>query len=160
MPSFDIVSEIDLHEVTNAVDQANREVSTRFDFKGTDSEFELTDDVITLNSKEEFQLNQMMDVLSKKLSTRKIDVRCMDASPPEISSNRARQKVTLRHGIETELAKKIVKLIKDMKIKVQATIQEKQVRVTGKKRDDLQQVIAMLKDSKIDLPLQYINFRD
>jgi len=160
MPSFDIVSEINLQEVTNAVDQANREVSTRFDFKGTDSSFELTDNVITLNSKEEFQLNQMMDVLSKKLSTRKIDVRCMDASTPEISSNRARQKVTLRHGIETELGKKIVKMIKDMKIKVQASIQEKQVRVTGKKRDELQLVISMLKDSKIDLPLQYVNFRD
>ena len=160
MPSFDIVSEINMQEVSNAVDQANREVSTRFDFKGTDSNFELTDNVITLHSKEEFQLNQMMDVLSKKLSTRKIDVRCMSASSPEISSNRARQKVTLRHGIETELGKKIVKMIKDMKIKVQASIQEKQVRVTGKKRDELQQVISMLKDSKMDLPLQYVNFRD
>ena len=149
MPSFDIVSEINMQEVSNAVDQANREVSTRFDFKGTDSNFELTDNVITLHSKEEFQLNQMMDVLSKKLSTRKIDVRCMSAPSPEISSNRARQKVTLRHGIETELGKKIVKMIKDMKIKV-----------TGKKRDELQQVISMLKDSKMDLPLQYVNFRD
>lgn len=160
MPSFDIVSELNMQEVINAVDQANREVSTRFDFKGTDSKFDLNDNIITLHSKEEFQLNQMMDVLSKKLSTRKIDVRCMDASAPEISSNRARQKVTLRHGIETELGKKIVKMIKEMKIKVQASIQEKQVRVTGKKRDDLQQVIAMLKDAKIDLPLQYVNFRD
>lgn len=160
MPSFDIVSEINMQEVTNAVDQANREVSTRFDFKGTDSDFVLNDNVITLNSKEEFHLKQMMDILSKKLSTRKIDVRCMDAATPEISSNRARQKVTLRHGIETELGKKLVKMIKDMKLKVQASIQEKQVRVTGKKRDELQQVIAMLKDSKIDLPLQYVNFRD
>ena len=160
MPSFDIVSEINMQEVNNAVDQANREVSTRFDFKGTDSRFELTDNIITLHSKEEFQLNQMMDVLSKKLSTRKVDVRCMDVSSPELSSNRARQKVTLRHGIETDLGKKIVKMIKDMKLKVQASIQEKQVRVTGKKRDELQQVISMLKDSKIDLPLQYVNFRD
>ena len=160
MPSFDIVSEINMQEVINAVDQANREVSTRFDFKGTDSNFDLTDNIVTLHSKEEFQLNQMMDVLSKKLSTRKIDVRCMDASHPEVSSNRARQKVTLRHGIETELGKKIVKMIKEMKTKVQASIQEKQVRVSGKKRDDLQQVIAMLKDAKIDLPLQYVNFRD
>ena len=160
MPSFDIVSEINLQEATNAVDQANREVSTRFDFKGTDSDFVLTDNIITLNSKEEFHLKQMMDILSKKLSTRKIDVRCMDAAAPEISSNRARQKVTLRHGIEAELGKRIVKMIKDMKLKVQASIQDKQVRVTGKKRDELQQVIAMLKDSKIDLPLQYVNFRD
>ena len=160
MPSFDIVSEINMHEVTNAVDQANREVITRFDFKGTDSNFELTDNIINLNTKEEYQLNQMMDVLSKKLSTRKIDVRCMNKGEPELSSNRARQRVTLRHGIETELAKKVVKMIKDMKIKVQASIQQKQVRVTGKKRDDLQLVISVLKDSNIDLPLQYVNFRD
>ncbi len=160
MPTFDIVSEIDLHEVTNAVDQANKEVATRFDFKGTDSNFELTDNIITLNTKEEFQLGQMMDVLSKKLSTRKVDVRCMDADEPELSSNRARQKVTLRHGIETELAKKMVKMIKDKKMKVQASIQQQQVRVTGKKRDDLQTVISMLKDAKFDLPLQFINFRD
>jgi len=160
MPSFDIVSEIDMHEVTNAVDQANKEVVTRFDFKGTNSNFELTDNIITLNTKEEYQLGQMMDVLSKKLSTRKVDVRCMDAATPELSSNSARQKVTLRHGIETELAKKMVKMIKNAKMKVQASIQEKQVRVTGKKRDDLQYVISMIKDAKMDLPLQYINFRD
>jgi len=160
MPSFDVVSEIDLHEVTNAVDQANKEVVTRFDFKGTDSNFELTDNIVTLNTKEEFQLGQMMDVLSKKLSTRKIDVRCMDVETPELSSNKARQKVTLKHGIETETAKKIVKMIKDMKLKVQSAIQDKQVRVTGKKRDDLQSVMSMLRDAKMDLPLQYINFRD
>ena len=160
MPSFDIVSEIDMHEVTNAVDQANKEVVTRFDFKGTNSNFELTDNIITLNTKEEYQLNQMMDVLSKKLSTRKVDVRCMDAATPELSSNRARQKVTLRHGIETELAKKMVKMIKNMKLKVQSAIQDKQVRVTGKKRDDLQSVMLMLKDAKMNLPLQYVNFRD
>ncbi|HSG30141.1 MAG TPA: YajQ family cyclic di-GMP-binding protein [Thermodesulfobacteriota bacterium] len=160
MPSFDIVSEIDLHEVTNAVDQANKEVATRFDFKGTDSKYELTDNIVTLNTKEEFQLGQMMDVLSKKLSTRKVDVRCMDKDEPELSSNTARQKVTLRHGIETELAKKMVKMIKDTKLKVQASIQEKQVRVNGKKRDDLQAVMAMLKDSNLEIPLQFINFRD
>ncbi len=160
MPSFDIVSEIDLHEVANAVDQANKEVTNRFDFKGTDSKFELTENIVTLNTKEEFQLGQMMDVLSKKLSTRKVDVRCMDKAEPELSSNTARQKVTLRHGIETELAKKMVKMIKDKKMKVQASIQEKQVRVSGKKRDDLQNVISMLKDAKFDLPLQFINFRD
>jgi uncharacterized protein YajQ (UPF0234 family) len=160
VPSFDIVSEIDMHEVTNAVDQANREVATRFDFKGTDSSFELSGNEIVMNTKEEYQLTQMKDVLSNKLAKRKIDLKCLSTEAAELYSNRARQKITLRHGIETELARKMVKMIKDMKIKVQAAIQEKQVRVTGKKRDDLQSVIAMLKDAKIDLPLQFINFRD
>lgn len=160
MPSFDIVSQIDMHEVTNAVDQANREVATRFDFKGTDSFFELSESEIIMNTKEEYQLTQMIDVLSNKLAKRKVDLKCLSTDAPELSSNRARQKVTLKYGIDTELARKMVKLIKNMKIKVQAAIQEKQVRVTGKKRDDLQSVISMLKDEKIDLPLQFINFRD
>ncbi len=160
MPSFDIVSEVDMHEVTNAVDQANREVATRFDFKGTDSSFEMQDDEIVMHSKEEYQLIQMLDVLKGKLAKRKVDMKCLGTETPEISSNRARQRITLKQGIETELAKKMVKMIKDTKIKVQAAIQDKQVRVTGKKRDDLQEVISMLKDAKIDLPLQFVNFRD
>ncbi len=160
MPSFDIVSEIDMHEVTNAVDQANREVATRFDFKGTDSSFELTGNEIVMNTKEEYQLTQMRDVLSNKLAKRKVDLKSLSDQAPELSSNRARQRIILRQGIDAELGKKMVKMIKDMKMKVQAAIQEKQVRVTGKKRDDLQSVIAMLKDAKIDLPLQFVNFRD
>ena len=160
MPSFDVVSEIDLHELANAVDQANREVGTRFDFKGTDSNFQLNDNEITLESDSEFQLHQMMDILHNKMVKRSLNITCLDANKPEIMGKKARQKVIARQGIDKELARKIVKLVKDNKLKVQAAIQGEQVRITGKKRDDLQQVIAMLKDAKLELPLQYINFRD
>jgi uncharacterized protein YajQ (UPF0234 family) len=160
MPSFDVVSEIDLHELANAVDQANREVGTRFDFKGTDSNFKLSDNEITLESGSDFQLNQMMDILHNKMVKRGLNITCLDANKPEIMGKRARQKVIAKQGIDKELARKIVKLIKDNKLKVQAAIQGEQVRVTGKKRDDLQQVIAMLKEAKLELPLQYTNFRD
>lgn len=162
MPSFDIVSDLDDHEVANAIDQANREVGTRFDFKGTEAKYELKDLVITLTAQTEtdFQLGQMMDILKLKLSKRGIDVVCMKADDPVVVGKTARQVVTLRKGIETELGKKIQRLIKDSKLKVQAAIQDKQVRVTGKSRDDLQDVIAMVRKAKLDMPLQFTNFRD
>lgn len=160
MPSFDAVSELDMHEVTNAVDQANREVENRFDFKGTGANYELKENIITLSTQTDFQLKQMLDILMAKLAKRGIDTICVKEEKPEIALNQARQKVTLKQGIDTETAKKIVKMIKDSKLKVQAAIQGEQIRVTGKKRDDLQEVIAFLRNAKLDLPLQYKNFRD
>jgi uncharacterized protein YajQ (UPF0234 family) len=160
MPSFDVVSEFDAHEAGNAVDQANREVSNRFDFKGTGSEYELDDQIINLKSQTEFQLQQMLDILRQKLAKRGIDVACMKVDPPQISGNEARQLITLRKGIDTPLARELVKKIKASKIKVQAAIQGEKLRVSGKKRDDLQAVIRLLKDADVELPLQYDNFRD
>lgn len=160
MPSFDVVSEFDAHEASNAVDQANREVSTRFDFKGTGSKYELQDQLIALTSQTDFQLKQMLDILRQKLSKRGIDIACMKEEEPEISGNEARQKVILRQGIDTPLAKELVKKIKASKVKVQSSIQGEKLRVSGKKRDDLQAIIALLKDSETELPLQYDNFRD
>jgi uncharacterized protein YajQ (UPF0234 family) len=160
MPSFDIVSELDAHEVSNAVDQANREVGTRFDFKGTDAKFELKDLVITLNAKAEFQLKQMLDILMLKLSKRGIDVTCTKVEDPVVLGQTARQVVTLREGIDSELGKKLQRLIKDSKLKLQAAIQDKQVRVTGKSRDDLQEAIRLARNAKLDMPLQFTNFRD
>jgi hypothetical protein len=160
MPSFDVVSEFDAHEASNAVDQANREVGTRFDFKGTGSEYELEGQFIKLKSQTEFQLQQMVDVLRQKLSKRGIDVACMQEDPPQISGNEARQQITLRQGIDTPLARELVKKIKVSKIKVQAAIQGEKLRVSGKKRDDLQAVIQLLKAADVELPLQYDNFRD
>jgi len=160
MPSFDIVSEINAHEVANALDQASREVSTRFDFKGTNAKFELKDLVITLSAQADFQLKQMMDILRLKLSKRGVDVMCMKIDDPVITGSTAKQIVTLREGIDAELGKKVQRLIKDSKLKVQAAIQDKQVRVTGKSRDDLQEVIAMVRKANLDLPTQFTNFRD
>jgi uncharacterized protein YajQ (UPF0234 family) len=160
MPSFDIVSELDAHEVSNAVDQANREVGTRFDFKGADAKYELKDFVITLTAQAEFQLKQMTDILMLKLSKRGIDVSCTKFDEPVVLGQTARQVVTLRQGIESELAKKLQRLIKDSKLKVQAAIQDKQVRVTGKSRDDLQEVMRLARNAKLDMPLQFTNFRD
>jgi uncharacterized protein YajQ (UPF0234 family) len=160
MPSFDVVSEFDAHEATNAVDQANREVTNRFDFKGTGSKYELENDVITLTTQSDFQLQQMMDILHQKLSKRGIDIACLKEEEPELTGTVARQKVILRQGLDTLLAKDLIKKIKASKIKVQSAIQGEKLRVSGKKRDDLQAVIAMLKDSDVDLPLQYNNFRD
>ena len=160
MPSFDVVSDFDAHEASNAVDQANREVTTRFDFKGTGSKFELDSAVITLTSQSEFQLQQMMDILRQKLAKRGVDIGCMDEQEPEITGSEARQNVVLRRGIESELARNLVKTIKKSKIKVQAAIQGDKLRVSGKKRDDLQATIRLLKDTDVDLPLQFENFRD
>lgn len=160
MPSFDVVSELDGHEVANAVDQANREVTTRFDFKGTGAKFEVSDFVVSLEAPADFQLKQMVDILTQKLAKRGIDVACMKVEEPEIALNKARQKVLLRHGIDSDHARKIVKLLKEFKLKVQSQIQGEQVRVTGKKRDDLQDAIALLKQAELELPLQFTNFRD
>jgi uncharacterized protein YajQ (UPF0234 family) len=150
MPSFDIVSELNPHEVANAVDQANREVGTRFDFKGTNAKFELAEFVITLSAPADFQLKQMMEMLKLKLTKRGVDIVCMKVDEPVITGQIAKQVVTLRQGIETELGKKIQRLIKDSKLKVQAAIQDKQVRVTGKSRDDLQSAIALVRGGKAE----------
>ena len=160
MPSFDVVSEVDMHELSNAVDQANREVATRFDFKGSDAKFEQSGNELTLSGGGEFQLQQMMDILQKKMLKRGVDISSLDVGKTEITNMVARQKVTVRQGIDKETAKKIVKLIKGSKLKVQSSIQEEKVRVTGKKRDDLQEAMALLKEQKLGLPLQYTNFRD
>lgn len=160
MPSFDVVSEFDAHEASNAVDQANREVAVRFDFKGTGSKFVLEEQVISLTSQTDFQLGQMMDILRQKLAKRGIDVGCLQEEEPELSGNEARQKVILRQGIDTPLARELVKKVKGSKIKVQSSIQGEKLRISGKKRDDLQAVIALLKDADVDLPLQFENFRD
>ena len=160
MPSFDVVSDFDSHEANNGVDQANREVTTRFDFKGTGSKFEIEDQVIILTTESDFQLKQMLDILHQKLAKRGIDIACLDEQEAEVSNNGARQQVILRRGIDADRARKLVKQIKAAKLKVQAAIQGDKLRVSGKKRDDLQNVIAMLKEFDVDLPLQYENFRD
>jgi len=160
MPSFDVVSDFDAHEVSNAVDQANREVNTRFDFKGTGSKFALDDQLVTLTSQSDFQLQQMLDILRQKLAKRGIDIGCIKEEEVEITGSEARQNIILRRGIDTPLARELVKKIKSSKIKVQSAIQGDKLRVSGKKRDDLQAVIGLLKDQDVDLPLQYENFRD
>lgn len=160
MPSFDVVSKVDKHELTNALDQANKEAGTRYDFKGSDSRYTEADGVITLDSASEMQLKQMLDILYNKVSKRGIDLGALDAAEPRPSGKRILQKVVIRQGISKELGRKIVKLIKDSKMKVQASIQGEQVRITGKKRDDLQDMISLLKESNLDQPLQYENFRD
>lgn len=161
MPSFDIVSEVDLQEADNAVNQAAKEIATRYDFKGSKSSIEREKEIITVVSDDEYKMDQVMEVLKGKLVKRKIDPTVLDFSPLEpASGGLVRQKVTIRQGVDKELAREIIKLIKNSKIKVQASIQGEQVRVTGKNRDDLQGVIALLKESKLEMPLQYINFRD
>lgn len=161
MPSFDVVSEVDLSEVRNAVDQTSREVSTRFDFKGTDTTAELIEEnVVELKSQSQFQVKQLAEILMNKLVKRGVDIKCLEFDKPVVSLNLAKQKVTIRQGIETLEAKKIVKLIKDKKLKVQAAIQGDKIRCSGKKIDDLQEVIATLRKESFAVPLQYINFRD
>ena len=160
MPSFDVVSEVDSHELDNAIDQANREVSTRFDFKGTGAKYALVEEQVILTAPGEFQVQQMKDILISKLIKRSIDARTLEWG--EISSNlsEAKQEVQVRQGIEKDSAKKIIKSIKGSKIKVQAAIQGEQIRITGKKRDDLQETIALLKKEEFEFPLQFNNFRD
>lgn len=160
MPSFDIVSEVNLHEAANAVDQANREVLTRFDFKGSGAAYELAESIITLTAGNDFQLEQMMDILHLKLAKRNVDIASLKADDPQISGQHAKQTVTLIQGIDSNLARKIVKLIKDSKIKVQAAIQGDKVRITGKKRDDLQECMVLLRSAQLDQPVQFDNFRD
>jgi uncharacterized protein YajQ (UPF0234 family) len=160
MPSFDVVSEINLHELANAVDQTQREIATRFDFKDADAQVEQSKENITLDAQSEFQINQMLDILYKKLAKRGIDVTSLEEGQIDVQNRRARLILKIKQGIETETGKKIVKLVKETKLKVQATIQGEQVRITGKKLDDLQQVIAMLRGQNLGLPLQFSNFRD
>lgn len=162
MPTFDIVSEIDRHELTNAVDQANRELSQRFDFKDSGAVFELNEKELTvqMKAKVDFQLQQMLDILRNKLAKRSIDVGCMDIKDSVTNLAEARQDVLLRHGVDQDCGKKIVKLIKESKLKVQGSIQGDKVRVTGKQRDDLQDAISLLKKEDFDRPLQFENFRD
>ncbi len=160
MPSFDVVSDFDAHEASNAIDQANREVGTRFDFKGTGSNFVLDGQVITLTSESDFQLQQMLDIMRLKLVKRGIDLACLEEREPEMTGKEAHQTVLMQKGIESDLARKLVKMIKSSKLKVQAAIQGDKLRISGKKRDDLQAAIAFIKESDVELPLQYENFRD
>ncbi len=160
MPSFDVVSEINMHELANALDQTNREVGTRYDFKGADASVIQEAKVLTLEADNDFQLDQMLNILYQKMAKRSVDIGNLEVKPVEITGKRARQIINLRQGIDKELARKIVRLVKDSKLKVQAAIQGDQVRVSGKKKDDLQDVVALLRNSKLDLPLQYTNFRD
>jgi cyclic-di-GMP-binding protein len=160
MPSFDVVSEIDTHELTNAVDQAIRELSQRFDFKDTDAAFELEDTTVTMTAPADFQLKQMLDILKLRIAKRGIDVACLEVKDPQVNLARAKQLVVLRHGIDADTGRKVSRLIKDSKLKVQAQIQGEKVRVTGKKRDDLQEAIAVLRKATLEIPLQFNNFRD
>ena len=161
MPSFDIVSEVNQVEVRNAVDQANKELSTRFDFKGSNARVEHADKVLTLFADDDFKLKQVTDIVTGKLTRRGVDIRALKYGDVEkVSGNKVKQPVTIRVGVEQDLAKKIVKLMKDSKMKVQASIQGDAVRVSGGKRDDLQAAIALVKKSITDFPLQYGNFRD
>ena len=161
MPSFDVVSEVDKQEVRNAVDQVNKEVSTRFDFKGSDARVAQTDYTLTVFAHDEFKLGQVFDILTAKLTKRDVDVRSLDKGQPgKISGNKVKQQVTVKTGIEAELAKKIIRLIKDSKLKVQGSIQGDAVRVSGAKRDILQEAIQLIKKSVTDFPLQFQNFRD
>ena len=160
MPSFDIVSEIDSHEVANAVDQTNREIGTRYDFKGTDSGVEQSGDSLILRSESEFQIRQIQDILYQRMTRRGIDIAALAPGGMQASGKKTTLDITVRQGIDQDTARKIVKLLKESKLKVQASIQGDKVRVTGKKRDDLQAAIAAIRDAGLGLPLQYNNFRD
>jgi uncharacterized protein YajQ (UPF0234 family) len=161
MPSFDIVSEVNQVEVGNALDQANKELSTRFDFKGSDARVEHKDKVLTLFADDDFKLSQVTDILTAKLTKRGVDIRSLKYGDVEkISGNKVKQVITVREGVEQELSKKIVRVLKDSKLKVQGSIQGEAVRVSGSKRDELQSAIALIKKSITDFPLQFNNFRD
>ena len=160
MPSFDVVSELDAHEVTNAVDQANRELSQRFDFKDSGARYELLDLVVTLHAQVDFQLKQMLDILKLRLSKRAVDIACLEVMEPQTTLSAARQEVILRHGIEQDTGRKISRLVKDSKLKVQASVQGDKVRVAAKQRDELQAAIQFLRKAGIEVPLQFNNFRD
>ena len=161
MPAFDIVSEVDQHELTNAVDQTNRELANRFDFRGSDAKVEQASKVLTLFADSDFQLDQLQDILRLKLVKRKVEVSCLEIKDPVGQGKMRKQDVIVREGIDKDLSRKIVKLVKESKIKVQVAVQGESVRVTGKKRDDLQQVMALLRgNDSLDMPLQFNNFRD
>jgi len=160
MPSFDVISEVDKHELTNAVDQATRELTNRFDFKGVDAGFELDGFVITLSAPSDFQIKQMLEILRARLTARRIDVRALDVAEPEINLASAKQKVTVKQGIEQPVAKKIIAEIKAAKLKVETQINGEKLRISGKKKDDLQLAMALLRKSEVEQPLQFDNFRD
>jgi cyclic-di-GMP-binding protein len=160
MPSFDTVSELNAHEVANAVDQANRELGQRFDFKDTGAVFELEELTVKMRAQVDFQLKQMLDILKLRLSKRGIDLSCLDVKGPQTNLASAQQDVVLKQGIDQEIGKKLVRIIKDSKLKVQASLQGDKVRVTGKSRDDLQSAIQLLRAAKVEMPLQFNNFRD
>jgi len=163
MPSFDVVSEVDWQEVRNALDQANREISNRFDFKGSGARVEQDGarrERLTVFADDEFKVGQARDILENKLARRKVDLNCLRRDAVREAGGKAQQDITVRHGIDGDLARKLVKAIKAAKLKVQAAIQGDRIRVSGKKRDDLQSVLAVLKEQKSDVPLQFINFRD
>ena len=160
MPSFVAVSELNLHEVTNAIDQANRELSQRFDFKDTGARFELQEFTVTLHAQVDFQLRQMLEILKLRLSKRGIDLACLEIKEPHTTLSSAQQELVLRHGIDADTGRKIARVVKDSKLKVQASIQGDKVRISGKQRDDLQAAIALLRGAKLDVPLQFTNFRD
>jgi cyclic-di-GMP-binding protein len=160
MPSFDVVSELDAHEVTNAVDQANRELSQRFDFKDSGAVFELNGMTVSVKAEVEFQLKQMLEILKLRLTKRGVDIRCLEMKDPVVNLAAAVQDVILRQGVDADTARLIVRLVKDSKIKVQASVQGEKVRIAGKQRDDLQSAMALLRKSKIEMPLQFNNFRD
>jgi len=160
MPSFDVVSELDAHEIVNAIDQTRRELDTRFDFRGVDAKVIHEKNDVTLEAVSEFQVRQMLDILRLKVAKRGIDLVCLDVKDPQIDIARTRQKISFKEGIDSDAARAIQKAIKESKIKVQSTIQGDKIRVTGKSRDDLQSVIALLRKLKVDAALQFNNFRD
>ena len=160
MPSFDVVSEVDKHALTNAVDQAGKVIISRYDFKGVDARFDRKEYEITLTADNEYQLDAMLDSLRSSLHKNGIGISCLEVKPVKTAGKQVKRDILVRTGLESELAKKIVKMIKDQKMKVQAAIQGDQLRITGKKRDDLQECIAMLRAADIEMPLQYTNFRD
>lgn len=160
MPSFDAVSEVDTHELTNALDQANREISNRYDFRGSDAKVVQEDSALRIEAQSEFQIDQIYDILTQKMAKRRVDVGCLERGQVEEANLRARQVVAVRQGIDQAIAKKMIKIVKDSKIKVQTAIQGDKVRVSGKKRDDLQKVMSLLRDAKLGIPVQFENFRD
>ena len=160
MPSFDVVSEVDAHELSNAIDQANREIGNRFDFKGSDAKVINKESIVTLEAQVEFQIKQIYDIVTQKMAKRGIDLACVEKDKLSEGNNRATQDLIINQGISTEIGKKITKAIKESKFKVQAQIQGEKVRVTGKKRDDLQSVMQLLKDMGLGVPIQFNNFRD
>jgi cyclic-di-GMP-binding protein len=160
MPSFDVVSEVNAHELTNAVDQANRELTQRFDFKDTGAAYELQECSVTLRAQVDFQLKQMLEILKLRLTKRGIDLACLEIKDPQVTLASAQQQVILRQGIDADCARQITRIVKDSKLKVQAAVQGEKVRISGKQRDDLQKAIQLLRGAKLDLPLQFNNFRD
>lgn len=160
MPSFDVISEVDSHELSNAIDQANREIGNRFDFKGSDAKVTAKDSLVTLEAQVEFQIKQIYDIVTQKMAKRGIDLACVEKGKLTEGNNRATRDIIINQGISTDIGKKITKAIKESKLKVQAQIQGEKVRVSGKKRDDLQQVMAFIKDMNLGVPIQFDNFRD